>query len=88
MATKEELKQSLTELRAALKAGGPLDAAQRKKLDSVLGDIGRMLDGDAEHEDDSLIDQLQDAADHFEDTHPELTLAIGNVARVLSRMGI
>jgi len=88
MATNEELKASLAELRAALSAGKPLDDRQRAKLDDVLGDIGKLLDGDEEHAHDSLADRLQEAAEHFEDTHPELTLAIGSVASILSRMGI
>ncbi|QDU39449.1 hypothetical protein Mal4_37940 [Maioricimonas rarisocia] len=43
---------------------------------------------ESREEDNSLIDQLTDAASHFEETHPRLATAIGRVAEALSQLGI
>jgi hypothetical protein len=88
MGGNEELKESLKRVRDALSGGKPLTADQRKQLENVLSDISRLFDGEEEHSHESLMQRLGDAADHFEDTHPDLTLAIGAMANVLSRMGI
>jgi len=91
MTSNEELKDSLKRLRAELAVGRPLDAEQRERLDEVLGDVGRLLQGDAGEPDEShesLAERLRESAENFEDTHPDLTLAIGTLASVLSRMGI
>lgn len=88
MDANEELRESLTRLRDELSGGKPLSADQRKQLENVLTDISRLFEGEEEHSHESLTQRLRDAADHFEDTHPDLTLAIGAVASVLSRMGI
>jgi hypothetical protein len=88
MADTEELKDSLQQLRAQLAAGQPLSAEQRKQLDAVLGDVGRLLEGEEQSSQESLAERLREAAEHFEDTHPDLTLAVGTLARVLNRMGI
>lgn len=84
----EELRESLSRVREELSGAKPLTADQRKQLDNVLADVSRLFDGEEEHSHDSLAQRLSDAADHFEDSHPDLTLAIGAVASVLSRMGI
>jgi len=88
MSSNEELKASLTELRAALAAGKPLNDKQRATLESVLNDVGSLLEGEGDHEHESVADQLREAAQHFEESHPDLTLAVGSLANVLSRMGI
>jgi uncharacterized membrane protein YccC len=88
MASTDELKDSLKELRAALAAGEPLSGEQREQLDAVLADLGRLLEGEEEYSHESLAERLRETAEHFEDTHPDLTLAVGTLVRVLNRMGI
>ena len=78
----------MKELRAALAAGEPLNDQERGTLESVLNDVGSLLEGEGEHEHESVADQLREAAKHFEESHPDLTLAVGSLANVLSRMGI
>lgn len=88
MGVNEELKDSLETLRSELASGQPLSVEQREKLEAVLGDVSQLFEGEDEHSHESLAERISDAAEHFEDTHPELTLALGAVASVLSRMGI
>jgi hypothetical protein len=88
MPLKRELKDSLDQLRTALAADRPLSKDQRETLDALLADVSQLLEGEEEHSDESLADRLRETAEYFEDTHPDLTLAVGSVARILNRMGI
>ena len=90
MSPRAHLRSSLDRLRDQLATGEPLEASERQHLEEALGQLALLLDDDAEKtsEHDSLAGQLRDAATRFEESHPDLTLAIGAVAEALSRLGI
>jgi len=84
------LNESLERLRAELAASGSLSARERERLESLVRDaIARAeADGDSDDDGPSLADLFQEARQDFEDSHPNLTMAIGSVAEALSRLGI
>jgi chromosome segregation ATPase len=93
MAPLQQLKERVDALHQQLSATGELEAADRESLESLLADVARVLERDDEahekvEEDESLVDQLREAAENFEEQHPSITHAVGSVADALSRLGI
>jgi uncharacterized protein DUF4404 len=87
--SRRALNQGLDRLRTELAASSSLSAAERKRLETLLGDVRAHVEGEGdEHEPQSLADRLHEAKEQFEESHPNLTLAIGAVADALSRLGI
>ncbi len=87
--SQEDLKTLLEKLHAELSNTDSLDADTQTLLGTVVQDIHAVL-GD-EPQDDSpqgLVNRLKDATDEFEDEHPKLTEAVGQVIEALSRLGI
>lgn len=69
----EKLRGTATEIQTALQ--------RQQSLPAVLGESP-----DAESH--GVIDQLRDAAERFEDSHPTLTNTVGRIADALSQLGI
>lgn len=93
MAPLQRLKERVDALHQTLSTTDELDEGERASLESLLADVARVLERDDEaHEptehDESLADQLLEAAESFEERHPSLTHAVGRVADALSRLGI
>lgn len=96
MAPLQRLKERVDALHQQLSGSDSLDEADRASLESLLADVARVLERDDEaHEkaesveaDESLVDQLREAAENFEEQHPTLTELVGRVADALSRLGI
>jgi hypothetical protein len=90
MTTRHALNESLERLRAELAASGTLPAAERERLAALVRDVIARVEAEGDEDDDgpSLADRFQEATKHFEDSHPNLTMAIGSVAEALSRLGI
>lgn len=92
MSDLEQLKNTVTELRRELADGEPIDDEHRRALEAALGEILPLLEDAADEADDrdhgSVVDTLQSVAERLEDSHPQLTLALGAVADQLSRLGI
>jgi len=89
----QDLQKLLTELHAQLGEAEQVGEDVQPLLESVLGDIEKVLTarsgGGAEAtEDASLVDRLKEAARHFEESHPTLSGTIGSIIDVLGRMGI
>ena len=83
------LNESLERLRNELADADSLPESERRRLEKLLGDVIRAAEGEAEDEEEvSLADRLQEATERFEESHPNVTMAIGAVAEALSRMGI
>jgi ElaB/YqjD/DUF883 family membrane-anchored ribosome-binding protein len=87
MSTRRALNERLDQLRTELAASSSLSAADRKRLERLIGEVREHIEQER-HEPQSLADRLQDATAHLEETHPRLTIAIGAVAEALSRLGI
>ncbi len=92
MAPLSRLKESVDHLHEQLADADHLGEAERKSLETLLGDVARLLDRDDEQEPapdhESLAEQLKDAAEDFEEAHPVLTHAVGRVIDALSSLGI
>jgi hypothetical protein len=83
------LNETVRGLRSELASGAPLSAEQRAALDTLLREIEPLLAEDAaDDEHGPLVTRLRNASEGFEESHPNLTLAVGAVADALSRMGL
>ena len=90
---KEQLRQRSEELLEELEQTDAIDADARDRLAGVLAEIrgavdGKTGDGDEGDEDESLVDRLNEATRHFEESHPTLTAMVGRIADSLSNLGI
>ncbi len=87
--SQEELKALLQRLHDELSTTETLDEDAQALLGTVVNDIHSVLgDEPSEEKDNSLVDRLKEATDDFEEEHPKLTEAVGQVIEALSRMGI
>jgi hypothetical protein len=88
---KEQLRERIRELLGELDQIEEIDQGARDRLTSVLHEIREAV-GDAgeeasdEHE--GLLERLNEATQHFKESHPTLTAMVGRVADSLSNLGI
>jgi hypothetical protein len=89
----KQLRAELSHLHEELERASSVDAPSRELLETLSGDIERLLDtsarrdaADSSHE--SLSERLGEAVRHFEESHPALSVAVGRIATALSNMGI
>ena len=90
MANEERLKM-LEEFRNQVAQAEPLDEEDRILLLSLDKEIQRLVDrSDDETEDtpDTVLEQLQESIEHFQETHPTLTITLSQMMTVLSNAGI
>jgi ribosome assembly protein YihI (activator of Der GTPase) len=87
---REALREDVRKLREQLSSGQPLTSEQRQSLDQTLDQIEPLLDAGSSDVDDNetVAGRLRELASHLEETHLDLTLAVGRVADALSRLGI
>jgi len=67
------------------------DPEARARLTAVLEDIRAAVADSTPPgtgDDESLLDRLNEATRHFEESHPTLTAMVGRVAESLSNLGI
>ena len=87
----EERRKMLEEFRNQVAQAEPLDEEDRNLLLSLDKEIQRLVDrSDDETGDtpDTVLEQLQESIEHFEDTHPTLTITLSQMMTVLSNAGI
>ncbi len=85
----ERLKEDLLRMRQELERSDSLAPDTRARLEEIAADIESMLESEERREGhESLADRLRSAADHFEESHPSLTAAVGRIADALSAIGI
>lgn len=93
----DKLRSTLEELHAQLEQVKSGDPEVRDMLRGTLREIGEALEADREaaaepseekEEDGSIRERLNDAAVHFEDTHPMLSRTISGLVDMLGQMGI
>jgi CO dehydrogenase/acetyl-CoA synthase beta subunit len=88
---KQSLHKALISLHEELSQTKSLDAVSKELLNTLLKDIQTLLEStevQTPTEDDNVLHHLKEATEHFEETHPQLTLALDNVLNALHRMGI
>ncbi|MDZ4656550.1 MAG: DUF4404 family protein [Bythopirellula sp.] len=85
---KEALHAKLEQLRTELAGLPALDEKTHAQLRSLVADIERAIESDAEAEGEPLSTQAEDLVLKFEADHPQLTSALNQVAVALSNLGI
>ena len=87
--TDNRLKQELDRLRLEIKDLASENIETREKLDSLISDIEKKLEGlsDEDHH-TTLIENLKDAIAQFETEHPRATAILNDIMITLGNMGI
>jgi len=98
LVSKEKIEDLLRQLHDELAEAEDVDADLSEKLRGAAAEIQTALerqypmedvsDSQTEGEPGGVIEQLRDAAERFEDSHPTLTNTVGRIADALSQLGI
>jgi len=89
--TDENLRKLLEQLHDELERAESVDDKGDELLRHLNADISNLLKRsgkDKAHSDESLLDRLEDAIDHFEVSHPTLTTMLSEMMTILSNAGI
>lgn len=86
----QNLRELLERLHNELEQTGSIDEKGNEMLRHLDSDIHRRLErsGEEAAKDEPLVERLQDTIDHFETTHPNLTLTLSEMMTILSNAGI
>lgn len=85
---KEQLRKDLRRLHEELARSDSIGPEARERLAAIARDIESRLEAEEDSDEESLGDRLRSAAEHFEESHPNLTAAVGRVADALAALGI
>jgi hypothetical protein len=87
--TDSQLHQALETLRQEIDRLENIDAASRQRLEGLITSIEHNSEQvqDTDHH-LRLIERIRDEAAFFEASHPQLALALNEIATTLSNMGI
>jgi hypothetical protein len=86
--TDETLRDLLGKLHDELQRIESVDEKGRALLRDLDADIRALLERSGESGSDSIMKRLQSAMDHFEITHPKLTMALSEMMTALNNAGI
>ena len=88
--TDQNLHELLEKLHNELERIEVTDEAGRARLRHLEADIRDLLErsGERVEADEPMLERLQDSIDHFETSHPQLTLMLSDMMRILSNAGI
>ena len=86
----QNLRELLEKLHHELEHTEVTDEAGRERLRHLEADIRALLARSEEETetDEPMLERLQDSIDHFETTHPELTMMLSQMMTILSNAGI
>ncbi len=92
----EHLKETLEQLNRHLQKEDTVDPESQALLEQLSTNLNSFLDSQSDakllstiaDERDTFLDDLLDLTSRFEESHPKLAAAIGQVASALSRIGI
>ncbi len=87
---KEELQRLIAQLHERLNSADTVDEQSRVLLQKLTRDIQNMATGEAAPSDEreSTTSQLEAVALKFEADHPKLSMALGELADALGKIGI
>jgi hypothetical protein len=98
LVSKEKIEELLRQLHNELAEANNVDAELSERLRGTAAEIQAAiqrqqplpttLDKTTDAEEAGVINQLRDAAERFEDSHPTLTNTVGRIADALSQLGI
>lgn len=88
--TEQNLRELLEKLHSELERTEVTDEAGRERLRHLDADIRSLLarSGGAVETDEPMLERLQDSIDHFEMSHPRLTMMLSQMMTILSNAGI
>ena len=88
--TDPNLRDLLEKLHQELEHTEVNDEASREKLRHLDADIRDLLrrSGDNVQTDEPMLERFQDSIDHFEASHPRLTMMLSQMMSILSNAGI
>lgn len=88
--TDQNLRELLEKLRNELERTEATDEAGRERLRHLDADIRALLERSDERmeTDEPMLERLQESIDHFETSHPQLTLMLSQMMTILSNAGI
>jgi len=87
--TNEERRKVLEEFRNQVAQTEDLDEEGRILLSSLDKEIHDLLESSEDVDTpDTVLEQLQESIEHFEDTHPSLTMTLSQMLTALSNAGI
>ena len=87
----QELSDLLERLHAEIERHEPLDEKEQELLQHLGTDIRELLAKSGSEEiqpEPSFVERLEESVEHFETTHPELTLLLDKLLAILSNAGI
>ena len=86
----QNLNELLDKLRDELAHTEVTDEASRERIRHLEADIRRLRErsGESSEDDDPMLERFEDAIDHFETSHPQLTMMISQMMTILSNAGI
>ena len=88
--TDQNLRELLEKIHKELEQTDVTDEAERERLRHLEADIRDLLQRSDEDgfDDDPMLERLQDSIDHFETSHPQLTMMLSQMMTILSNAGI
>jgi len=87
----QDLRSLLERLHTEIERNEPLDEKERELLQHLGADIRELLarsEGEGTQAEPSMIKRLEESIDHFEITHPDLTMLLDRLLAILSNAGI
>ena len=86
----QNLRELLEKLHNELEHTEVTDEAGRERIRHLEADIRALRERSHEQTDtdESMLERFQDSIDHFEATHPDLTMMISQMMTILSNAGI
>lgn len=84
----EKLFSLLHSLREEMQQTKDLDPAVRDQFEEIADALQSSLEQDAQPETGGFLDRLRELEQQFEESHPQLTNSVGQVADFLARVGI
>ncbi len=85
----QKLRELLKTLHHELECVDSVDETTEAVLANLKMDMQRLLDGKTgnTHENESLVERMQEALDHFESDHPKLSMTLQHLLESLAKMG-
>ena len=90
MNEQNNLRELLEKLHNELEHTEVMDEAGRERLRHLEADIRDLLrrSGEKVESDEPMLERFQESIDHFETSHPQLTMMISQISTILSNAGI
>lgn len=86
--TNDNIKNSISELRAQLEASDKVAPEERETLEALGARLELMLAAEREHWDENLVDELEKRVILYEEDHPMIARVIRQLISTLNSIGL